>query len=461
MKIHADQFTELVEALPWDVPLARWKPELLIGLPRGISRHVVRFVEFEGTILAVKETQDAIAVREYELLTALADLDAPAVRPLGYVTGRTDADGQPLPGALLTPHLSYSLPFRDLCGKSVPPQMADLLVDALAVLIVRLHLVGFFWGDVSLSNTLFRRDADALAAYLVDAETGELHDSLSAGQRSHDLDLARTNIAGEFLDLQAGGLADPDVDPMAMSNRLSERYDELWAELTAAEAFNMYERWRIDQRIERLNELGFDLGELTVTTDLDGVTTRIEPKVVAPGHFQRRLRRLTGIDAEKQQARRMLNDLDVYRAAKGLDDEAEVIVAERWLADVYRPVLEAITDEYSGRLEPPQVFHEFLDHRAEMSETAGRDVSTPEAVAAYRDEKLAHYPREAHLFRDPDTAVLRRLAEAESAQADPELAESAQTGPEPADPEPAESGQVPPETPEPPAAADETREGPR
>lgn len=157
----------------------------------------------------------------------------------------------------------------------------------------------------------------------------------------------------------------------------------------------------------------------------------------------------------------MLNDLDVYRAAKGLDDEAEVIVAERWLADVYRPVLEAITDEYSGRLEPPQVFHEFLDHRAEMSETAGRDVSTPEAVAAYRDEKLAHYPREAHLLRDPDTAVLRRLAEAESAQADPELAESAQAGPEPADPEPAESGQVPPETPEPPAAADETREGPR
>ena len=37
------------------------------------------------------------------------------------------------------------------------------------MLLVRLHLVGFYWGDVSLSNTLFRRDADAYAAYVVDA----------------------------------------------------------------------------------------------------------------------------------------------------------------------------------------------------------------------------------------------------------------------------------------------------
>ena len=69
------------------------------------------------------------------------------------------------------------------------------------MLLVRLHLAGFFWGDVSLSNTLFRRDAGAFAAYLVDAETGELHDRLSDGQREHDLDIARVNIAGELMDL--------------------------------------------------------------------------------------------------------------------------------------------------------------------------------------------------------------------------------------------------------------------
>jgi ABC-type xylose transport system permease subunit len=91
------------------------------------------------------------------------------------------------------------------------PDTATRLVDALAVLLVRLHVIGFFWGDVSLSNTLFRRDAGSFAAYLVDAETGELHDKLTDGQREHDLQIARTNLFGEFeldpLTLAVGALA--------------------------------------------------------------------------------------------------------------------------------------------------------------------------------------------------------------------------------------------------------------
>ena len=81
--------------------------------------------------------------------------------------------------------------------------MRDRLRDALANLLVRLHLSGFFWGDCSLSNALFRRDAHKLAAYLVDVETGELHETLSDGQRTLDLELAEQNIAGELLDLEA------------------------------------------------------------------------------------------------------------------------------------------------------------------------------------------------------------------------------------------------------------------
>lgn len=45
----------------------------------------------------------------------------------------------------------------------------DHLLDAISGLLVQLHLAGTFWGDCSLSNTLFRRDAGALQAYLVDA----------------------------------------------------------------------------------------------------------------------------------------------------------------------------------------------------------------------------------------------------------------------------------------------------
>src|SRR5699024_6187313 len=127
---------------------------------------------------------------------------------------------------------------------------------------VRLHLVGFYWGDVSLSNTLFRRDAETFAAYLVDAETGDLHQKLSPGQRNYDVDLARTNIIGELMDLAAGELLDDMVDTIAIGDALVERYNELWTALTDEESFDVGERWRVAARIDRLNSLGFDVGEL-------------------------------------------------------------------------------------------------------------------------------------------------------------------------------------------------------
>ncbi|MDK6763610.1 hypothetical protein QP337_29110, partial [Escherichia coli] len=75
---------------------------------------------------------------------------------------------------LITEHLPFSLPYRAIFGQQHRRATIAQLIDGLAVLLVRLHLLGFFWGDVSLSNTLFRRDAGTFAAYLVDAETGEL-----------------------------------------------------------------------------------------------------------------------------------------------------------------------------------------------------------------------------------------------------------------------------------------------
>ena len=87
------------------------------------------------------------------------------------------------------------------------------------MLLVRLHLAGFYWGDVSLSNTLFRRDAGPFAAYLVDAETGEFHETLSRGQREYDLELARINIAGELLDLRGRRPARRDHGPVGRQRR--------------------------------------------------------------------------------------------------------------------------------------------------------------------------------------------------------------------------------------------------
>src|SRR5262245_18946664 len=217
------------------------------------------------------------------MLRLLARLDLPTVEPFGVVSGRVGVDGEPLDACLVTRHLQFSLPYRALFSQSLRPGTSTRLIDALAVLLVRLHLNGFWWGDVSLSNTLFRRDAGAFAAYLVDAETGELHQSLTAGQREHDLDIARVNIAGELMDLEAGGFLEAGTDAIDTANQIVTRYTVLWDELTGLERFEMGDRWRGDERIRRLNGLGFDIDELSISTDFDGTHIQIQPKVVDAG----------------------------------------------------------------------------------------------------------------------------------------------------------------------------------
>jgi hypothetical protein len=380
--------------LPWRLPLEKWPEEILAALPRGISRHVVRFVRLSRRVIAVKEIKADLAVREYNLLRNLQRLDEPCVEPFGIVDGRADVDGNPLDACLVTRHLQFSLPYRALFSQSLRPGTADRLVDALAVLLVRLHLTGFWWGDVSLSNTLFRRDAGAFAAYLVDAETGELHDRLSDGQREHDLEIAQVNIAGELMDLEAGGLLQEAQDPIETATRIVSRYGELWDELTGPERFGMGERWRVEERIRRLNRLGFDVDELAISTDIDGTHIRIQPKVVDAGHHSRRLLRLTGLDVEENQARRLLNDLDAYRAATDRQNDDEEIVAHLWLSQVYEPITRTVPSELAAKLEPAELFHEVLEHRWYMAERNGRDVSISEAIGDYVKHVLPSKPDE-------------------------------------------------------------------
>jgi len=380
--------------LPWELPLEEWPSDQLVSLPRGISRHVVRFVRLESAVYAVKEVREDIAMREYSMLRQLERRDLPAVEAVGVVSGRVDDSGEQHDAALITRHLQFSLPYRALFSSTLRPDTMSRLLDALAVLLVRMHTAGFYWGDCSFSNVLFRRDAGAFAAYLVDAETGELHDTLSPGQRHYDLDLARTNIAGELLDLEAGNLLHPSIDPVETSDQVVQRYQSLWDELLGAETFDTGERFRIDQRIRRLNDLGFDVAELTIITDIDGRTVRLEPKVVDAGHHSRRLLRLTGLDVEENQARRLLNDLDAYRAAKNVQMEDEEIVAHRWLTESFEPVVQAVPRELRGKLEPAEIFHEVLEHRWFLSERAGRDVGLMPAARSYVADVLTHKPDE-------------------------------------------------------------------
>ncbi|QWC83931.1 DUF4032 domain-containing protein [Nocardioidaceae bacterium] len=396
-------------ALPWHLPLEEWGDPYVVPVARGLSRHVVRIVRVGGVVCAVKETQERPAWREYDLLGRLGRLDLPTVVPLAVVTDRTSADGEDLGACLVTQFLPHSLPYRVMFSRGLRSESMPALVDAMVVLLVRLHLDGFFWGDVSLSNVLFRRSAGEFAAYLVDAETGDLQPTLSTGQREHDLVVASENVFGEMLDLQGAGLIDADLDLLPVVERLREQYDALWGELTATEEFSTAEMWRIERRAARLNELGFDIEELDITTADAGSTVRVRPRVVEAGHHRHELRGLTGLDVEEAQARRLLNDLASFTAATGSNDEDRHVVASVWLSEVYEPVVGMVPRELRGRLEPAEVFHEILEHRWYLSERHGRQIDIFDTAADYVRTVLPYRSTMAPESDEIDDGVVREL----------------------------------------------------
>jgi hypothetical protein len=388
-------------SLPWHEPLEEWTDDRLLEVAhRGISRHIVRFVEADGHVYALKEIDERLARREYRLLGRLAEMGMPAVSALGICIERPPAgdmpDDIPQDAILVTRFLDYSMSYRYVFSHGHAERPTDQLIDAMVELLVRLHLAGLFWGDCSLSNTLFRPDAGSIAAYLVDAETAELHPSLTAGQRSFDIEYAAERVGGELFDLQAGGLLPDDVDPVEIAAELPRRYHALWDELTREELLRPDEqRYRVAARVDRINELGFDVDEIELITTDEGVRLRVRTQVAEVGRHRNQLYALTGLEVTENQARRLLNDLRSYRGyleQKEGRAVPETVAGHRWRAEVYDKVMGRIPESLADRLEPAEIFHEILEHRWFLSEKAGKDVGTTAAAKSYIDAILPNTP---------------------------------------------------------------------
>ncbi|OHF41047.1 DUF4032 domain-containing protein [Corynebacterium sp. HMSC074A01] len=387
--------------MPWSTPLEEWSTDLLAALPRGISRHTVRLVEADGLVFAVKEIGERVAYHEYRNLRRLQELGVPCVVPVAVITHRRGEDGQELTPCLVTEHLRFSLPYRDVFSRDPAAEVVSKLVRALAVLLVRLHLLGFYWGDVSLSNTLFRRDADQFSAYLVDAETGEFHEPLSQGRRLYDVDVARVNIIGELMDLQAAGAIDEDADVIALGNAIEAVYLELWDLVTGelvveGDAFDA-----VAKRVEAINALGFDVGEMEIENEGNRYRIIIEPAVFSTGFYQKKLLQLTGLDVQDGQAQRLLGEMEVYRAVRYGGKLPLEAVAHRWMVREYEPVVALIPEQLREKLEPAQIFHEILDHRWFLSQNEHRFVPLMEAAASYFQRVLPGHRDEAMVYRLP------------------------------------------------------------
>ena len=175
---------------------------------------------------------------------------------------------------------------------------------------------------------------------------------------------------------------------------IDKRYHDLWDELTGEQEFEADETWRIQERIERLNDLGFDVAELDIVTDFDGDRIRIQPKAVELGHHRRELQSLTGLDVEDAQARRLLTDVAWFIAQHDLGREDRAVAANRWLTEMYEPAMAMVPPEARAKLEPAEIFHEMLVHRWYLSERAGHEIPLLEAAPDYLENVLALKPDE-------------------------------------------------------------------
>jgi hypothetical protein len=390
-----EQATALL-TLPWERPLEEWTDEEapFVELPVGESRHVVRFISTGSELLALKELPVRPGRREYEVMRELEARGAPAVTPIGLVE-RPEDDAS----VLVTRYLARSLQLRRLFRRlpDAARRHRELFLDAMANLLVELHRSGFYWGDCSLANTLLLRDGQRLQAYLVDAETSEVHDSLSDGQRWLDVGIAVENLAGDLLDIAAASgrpLAEAEED-LAAAISLKDRYEALWNEIHAAEPIKPDERYRIEKRLRRLNALGYVIEEVILEAGSgdDGPVAKLRVAVGSRRFHAERLRQLTGLDVGEGQATILLNDLAAWAGLRAeapteartneiaASDAALQRVAHRWLVEVFEPTVERLQATLGAEVDPVQAYCDFLEVKWLLSEEAGHDVGDEVATA--------------------------------------------------------------------------------
>lgn len=371
-------------ALPWDIPLAQWTvPDVALrDIAVGPSRHMVKFVECDNTLWAVKELPARIAEKEYVVLRKLENMGLPAVRPAGLVL-RQQSDN----AILLTRYLTGSWQYRRLFRRLPPdqPKHRARLFDAMANLMVELHRHGVFWGDCSLANTLFTRDGQILQASLVDAETSEVHSSLSDGQREYDIQILVDNVAGGMVDLAEQLNRQEFIDTLiAEAQGISQRYHQLWELLHDEQVFDLEDRYRIECVIRQLNDLGFAVDEIALRpVDSEPGRLRLHVAVGDRRYHAQHLRELTGMDVGEGQARILLGDLRTYQARlcqEAGHDIDEVTAAQRWINDVVTPQMHRAHTTVRRTGTAIQAYCDLLEIRWLSSEKAGHDVGTERAL---------------------------------------------------------------------------------
>lgn len=372
--------------LPWEIPLTDWSNncQYLVEVSRGLSRHPVEFVNLRGVIYAIKEMPSGLAEIEYGHLAAMEQMRLPVVSAVGHAATHTSAGER---SVLITRFLDRSLPYRSLFMSTSLSGYRDHLLDAMAGLLVQIHLSGIYWGDCSLSNTLFRRDAGALQAYLVDAETVERHPGqLPPTLRHHDLQIMDENVAGDLVDLSAQNLLMDGIPLDDTSGSIRIRYQNLWEEINRQIIITPNEKYRIHEQIRVINSLGFSIGEVILEPGESGDKLSFQVGVRDRNFHRDQLLGLTGIEAEEGQARAMMNEIQELKATLShtLNLSTPVsLAAYNWLQDFYLPTISSLQPQIDRAGDAAELYCQVLEHKWYLSESAHHDVGHQAAVDDY------------------------------------------------------------------------------
>ena len=381
--------------LPWGTSVAEWQDGRVVDLPTGVHRHEIAFVSYDEGLYAIKELPNHLAHHEFDSLRTLTERLRPIAEPVGVVERGWVSPDEEWSAAIITQFIPFTFTYRELIHNGGLDVRRNQLLDAFAGLLVELHLAGCFWGDCSLSNVLYRYDAGAIEALMIDAETVELRDQLSKGQRYHDLEIMEVNVAGGMADIAMSQGRDLDEADLDFGTEVIERYEGLWNELYVDPIVGPNERHLIRARIHRLNELGFEVGDVDLIPDPSGGNrVRMHVQVGGRNYHSSRLYRLTRIDAAENQARQILSDLHYHRAREPFSSAPTWdLSAMMWRVQVFEPLLGRIRQDLPDA-EPVQAYTDFLHHRFTMSSTQGRDVPSAEAYVHWAEEGFPGYSLE-------------------------------------------------------------------
>lgn len=369
--------------LDWSEPISDWTSPRLVSMPEGIHRHPVVFVAYAQGVYAIKELPIRFARHEFETLGAMNEITRHVAVPVGLVERPWIDETSESSGAVITAYVSHAFPYRDLVSGHDFGQRRDSLLDAFAGLLVELHLHGFYWGDCSLSNTLYRWDASSIEAIMIDAETSSIYGHISKGQRLEDLAIMEMNVAGEMADIAAEhGMSIDDAD-LSLGYDITARYMALWDELTTSLVVTAGDHYRIRHRIERLNDLGFAVDSIDLIPVDDGVNVKMRVKVGGRQYHSERLRQIVGIDTSDNQARSILSDL-AYHEAKlgGTSQTRKSVGAMRWRSLVFEPMIQQLVLDVPDR-PVYQAYCDFLAYRLKVATERNRDIDNDEAYDAW------------------------------------------------------------------------------